>query len=208
MLIALTVVTLFYQQDSLWLRYFTGIPGAAAIRAFGRIVLILLIPAALGLAFLVEYVERRGWAVAGWIVALACLAEQGVTTATFDAAANRATIMNLARQIDRSRDVFYYHPCDRQPIVIYQLDAMWASLATGLPTINGYSGHFPSDWTPLFYVDSDQNREVADVLAEWERSGLSPDRVQWIGADCPSKKSLQAAERAAELAPAQDAAEE
>ncbi len=209
LLIALAVVTFYYHQESLWLRYFTGIPGANAMRAVGRIVLILLIPAALGLAFLAEFLERRGWAVAGWVVALVCLAEQGVTTATFDAEANRATIMNLARRIDRGRDVFYYHPCDRQPIVIYQLDAMWASLATRLPTINGYSGHFPRDWAPLFYVDSDRDREVADVLADWEREqGLSPDRVQWIGADCPSKESLRAAERSAESAPAQDAAEE
>ncbi len=194
MLIAVAFVTLFYHQDSLWFRYFTGIPGAAAIRAVGRIVLILLIPAALGLALLVEFLERRGWVVAAWIVALVCLAEQGVTTDTFDAAENRASIAALARRIDRRRTAFYYHPCDNQPNFRYQLDAMWASLASGLPTINGYSGHFPRDFVPLFYIDSDPDREVEDVLAEWERvRGLSADRIQWIGADCPRKNSVRSA---------------
>jgi hypothetical protein len=154
----------------------------------------LLIPAALGLAFLVEFLERRGWSVAGWIVALVCLAEQVVTTDTFDAAQNRASIAGLARRIDRSREAFYYHPCNSQPNFRYQLDAMWASLATGFPTINGYSGHFPRDWVPLFYVDSNPDREVEDVLTDWERGrGLSPDRIQWIGADCPRKNPVRSA---------------
>ena len=35
------------------------IPGAVAIRAIGRVVLILLVPAALGLACLVEFLDQR-----------------------------------------------------------------------------------------------------------------------------------------------------
>ena len=78
-----------------------------------------------------------------------CLAEQGVTTPTFDAAANRATIESLACRIDRGRVTFYYHPDDGQTFRIHHLDAMWASLATGVPTINGYSGHAPRAWQRL-----------------------------------------------------------
>ena len=70
MLIALPFLTLFYDRDSLWLTYSGMIPGAVAIRAIGRVVLILLVPAALGLACLVEYLDRRRWAVASWIVVL------------------------------------------------------------------------------------------------------------------------------------------
>jgi len=194
LLIAVPFLTLFYARDSLWLSYSGMIPGAVAIRAVGRIVLILLIPAALGLASLVESLDRRGWAVAGWIVALVCLAEQGVTTETFDAAANRATILDIVRRIDRGRVAFYYHPCDDQPFYRYHLDAMWASLAGGVPTINGYSGYAPHDWVPFFIVDMDSELEVEVVLTEWERvRGLSPDRIQWIGADCPRKKPVRAA---------------
>ncbi len=188
MLIAVPFLTLFYTVDSLWLEYFRVIPGALAMRAIGRIVLILLIPAALGLSSLVELLAGRGWVVAAWLVPLMCLAEQGVTTETFDAAANRAKIMDLARRIDHGRLAFYYHPCDEQPFHIYQLDAMWASLATGVPTINGSTGYAPRDWFDFFFVDNDPDMEVEDVLARWEQArGLPPDRIQWIGADCPRK---------------------
>jgi hypothetical protein len=195
MLCAVPFLTLFYHQDSLWLGYSSMIPGANAIRAVGRIVLILLVPAALGLAYLVESLDRRGWAALGWLVALVCLAEQGVTTDTFDAAANRAAIAQLAGRIDRSRTAFYYHPCDYQRFWRYQLDAMWASMDTGQPTINGYSGYYPRDWTGFFTIDFEPIREVRDVLIEWlDSRKLSPDHIQWIGADCPLRHPPQSAE--------------
>ena len=96
MLIALPFLVLFYQHDSLWLAYSGMIPGAVAIRAVGRVVLFMLVPAALGLACLVEFLDQRRWAIAGWIVALVCLSEQGMTTPSFDAATNRAAIEGLA----------------------------------------------------------------------------------------------------------------
>jgi hypothetical protein len=192
-LIALPLLTLFYRRDSLWLAYSGMIPGAVAIRAIGRIVLILLIPMALGLASLVQFLEGRRWAVAGGILAGVCLAEQGITTETFDAAVNRATIAGLARQIDRGRVAFYYHPCDDQPFYVYHLDAMWASLASGVPTINGYSGYAPREWEGFFAADFESEIALEDVLGDWERThGFSPDRVQWIGEDCPRRKAARA----------------
>jgi len=184
MLIALPFLVLFYRRDSLWLAYSRLIPGAVGIRAVGRVVLILLIPAALGLASLVEFLGRRRWTIAAWIVVLVCLAEQGVTTETFDAAANRATITGIARQIDRHRVAFYYHPRKGHPRVHYQLDAMWASLDSGVPTINGYSGYAPRVWERFYAVDTDAKLAVEDVLVDWAREqGLTPDRVQWVSAD-------------------------
>jgi len=181
MLIALPFLVLFYNRDSLWLGYSRLIPGAVGIRAVGRVVLILLIPAALGLACLVEFLGRRRSTIVAGIVVLVCLAEQGVTTETFDAAVNRATITGIARQIDRRPLAFYYHPSEGQPPVHYQLDAMWASLASGVPTINGYSGYAPRVWEGFYAVDRDAERTVEDVLAEWvQKQGLPPDRVQWV----------------------------
>lgn len=188
-LIAIPFMVLFYAEDSIWLHYSRYIPGAMAMRAVGRVVLILLLPAALGLATIVERLSRRGRVVAAWILILACLAEQGVTTETFDAAAIRARIGNLARRIDRSREAFYYHPCEIQPFEVYQIDAMWASIAAGVPTINGLTGHAPRDWFDFFIVDTGkEGLEVEDVLRAWEAGrGLSSDRIQWIGADCPRR---------------------
>ncbi len=186
LLIALPFLALLYHRDSLWLSYAHMIPGATAIRAFGRVVLILLVPAALGLACLVEFLEKRRSAIASWAVALVCLAEQGTTTETYDAAANRATIEALARRIDRGRVAFYYHPIDGRPFYIPHLDAMWASLSAGVPTVNGYSGHSPHSWNLFFNADVDPEADVAAALADWEQSqGLLPNHVQWIGANRP-----------------------
>src|SRR5262249_15978801 len=160
--IALPMPTLFFHRDSLWLDYSRMIPGAIAIRAVGRVVLIELIPMALGLTSLVQYLERKRWAVAGGILALVCLPEQGITTESFDAVATRATIAGLARRVDRGRVAFYYHPCDEQPFYRYHLDAMWASMAIGVPTINGYSGYAPHEWEGFFAADFDPEIDLTD----------------------------------------------
>ena len=144
MLIALAFLVIFYDQDSLWLAYSGMIPGAVAIRAIGRVVLILLVPAALGLACLVEFLDQRRLAIASWIVALVCLAEQGVT----DRDLRRGGEPGVDRHASRagstevgSRSIII--PIDDLPFFRHHLDAMWASLATGVPTVNGYSGHAP-----------------------------------------------------------------
>ena len=98
LLFALPLSALFFLRESLWLAYSEMIPGAIAIRAVGRVVLILLIPLALGLTCLMQWLEDRRWVVVGGILTLLCLAEQGVTTETFDAAANRAQINGVARR--------------------------------------------------------------------------------------------------------------
>jgi len=194
MLIALPIVVYFYGIDSLWLKYFRLIPGGTAIRAVGRVSLILLIPAALGLASLVKYLNRSRWPVASGIVSLACLSEQAVTTETFDAIANRANIAGIARQVDRHQLAFYYHPCKSVPFHEYQLDAMWASLASEVPTINGYSGYVPRDWESFYFVDQDTGPELLDVLSEWVKArGLPPELIQCIGADCQPRKPVRPA---------------
>ena len=156
-------------------------------RAIGRVVLILLVPAALGLACLVEYLDQRQRVIACWLVILVCLAEQGVTTPSYDAAAHRASIENLAHQIDRRQLAFYYHPDDGQPFYRHHLDAMWASLASGVPTVNGYSGHAPRSWHGFFKADYDPEIDMKSVLAEWAQTHrFPPNHVQWFGEEHPA----------------------
>jgi hypothetical protein len=182
LLIALPIVVFFYHRDSLWLSYGNMIPGAVGMRAVGRVVLILLIPSALGLAALVQYLERKRRVAWSWIVALVCFFEQGITTETFDASANRSTITAIAHQVDPGRQAFYYHPAEPQPFYRYQLDAMWASLLTGVPTINGYSGYSPPGWEGFYFIDSDPEVDPEAVLTEWVQSrGLEHNRVQRLG---------------------------
>jgi hypothetical protein len=191
LVVALFVMTLFYHHDSLWLTFHDKIPGAIGLRAIGRIVLIMLLPYALGLAALIQFLNARQHAAWGWIVAGCCMLEQGVTTETFDSATNRASIARVAEQVDPGREAFYYHPPERQPFFRYQLDAMWASILVGLPTINGYSGYFPPSWDGFFLIDFDRDIDLRQAASEWERAnGLSHDRIQWTGLDFPREEPL------------------
>jgi hypothetical protein len=188
LLVCVPLVFIYHSDDCLWLMIYDKLPGGVGIRAVGRIVLILLIPAALGLAVLVQWLVRRRRYIAAAIVCVTCTLEQGVTTKSFDAAASRRTIAHLAQQVDPSRPAFYYHPCPDPDFFRTQLDAMWASLATGVPTINGYSGYFPPDWSGFFTGGFDKLIEPREVLDNWERGRqLSRDQVQWIGSErrCP-----------------------
>ena len=184
MLIALALMAISYGQQSLWHVYSSMIPGGTAIRVIERVVLILLVPAALGLACLVEFIDQRRWTIATWAVVLLCLAEQGVTTETFDAAANRRAIARLASRIDRGRAAFYYHSIDDLPH--HHLDAMWASLASGEPTVNGYSGHAPRSWQRFFFENFEPDVKIGGVLTRRERIyGLPPNDIQLIGSVRP-----------------------
>jgi hypothetical protein len=172
---------LLHDPESLWLGYSLKLPGALAIRAVGRIVLILMIPAALGLAVLVEGLARDRSAALAWAVALVCLAEQTVTTRSFDAAANRSKIAEVAGRVAPGVETFYYKPAGNETFTIYGLDAIWASRAVGKPTINGYTGYYPADWYDFLLADSETGLPLPLLLERWEaKHGLRPEAVQRI----------------------------
>jgi hypothetical protein len=189
LLIALPIIVVYNSNDSVWLRFHESMPGGHGIRDIGRISVILLIPVALGVALLVERLQRmRRWA-ASWAVALACMLEQGVTTPTYDASANRATISAIAAQVDPDCEAFYYHPTDRFEFVNYHLDAMFASMETGKPTINGYSGYYPRGWEGFFMVDAPRGPDVETALKEWKSAqGFASTRIQLIGSRCTKRE--------------------
>src|SRR4029077_8722035 len=88
--------------------------------------------------------------------------------------------------IDRERcESFVFSPVNANdpPWQNYQIDAMWASLESGVPTLNGYSGNQPPGWglgdTSLYSEQPDPLRAAAiDEWVEW--SGLDRSRVCWL----------------------------
>lgn len=181
--VAFALVILLYGRTSLWYALSPYIPGAKAIRVPGRVVLILLVPAAFGLASLVERLDRNSWVITGWSLTLLCLAEQIGSTDCYDLSESRARIAAVSQQIDTGMESFYYRPeSDESGFVLYNLDAMWASLNTAVPTINGNSGCFPRDWWPFPQADSPNKATTEEVLRAWcEKNKLDRRRVQRIG---------------------------
>ena len=78
---------------------------------------------------------------------------------------------DLARRIDPRWRCFYYSPRHSAlPINQYHLDAMWAEIETGIPTINGYSGLAPPGWSPLYDADFKEQPDLdrlGEALGEW-----------------------------------------
>jgi hypothetical protein len=178
--------------QSLYRFLFPLLPGAGAIRVPGRIILLLLIPAAVGLAYFLQ--RWPGWAVALAVLAV-CLLEQGRTTPTFDKFENRARIAGVVEAVERlpRRPRAFYvsrRVRERPPMVCQtQLDAMWAQIETGVPTINGYSGREPPGWGNLaqnepLVVESTEQLQAA--LDDWRKQhGLAREDVAWVEVSGP-----------------------
>ena len=184
---------------TLWRAVFLLVPGADALRAVSRIGIAILFPAALGVALLVDAIsrsrrippsraairirkrDRRLRALIVLVIIVVILAEQVGKPRSFDKRDGRARVARVASTIGVSCDSFLYTTIggDDDPWN-YQLDAMWASMNRGIPTINGYSGNEPPGW---FFYDirvhtAAQDSVVRGVLAQWEaRWKLDPSRI-------------------------------
>ena len=176
----------FRDTDTLWKHVYDHVPAGAAVRAVARVGLLLLIPAAIGMAAAIEALAgRRRFAIAA-LLASACVLEQWVETPSYARGPKRADVAAIVARVDPRSSAFYFSP-RHSPIDAHEnhLDAMWASLATGIPTINGYSGGSPRDWEPLKEInlrdDRDRDRLGAALLRWAEAHGLRPGQICWIG---------------------------
>jgi len=164
------------------------VPGATAIRALARVALLLLVPLSIGLAWMVETRRRAASAL---LIGAICVVEQGHTTSAYDKLAMREEVRAVANAVETSCTVFYYSPVFPLTAAVLpapyklHLDAMWATLETGVPTINGYAANAPPGWGPLWdneIVDEDGLGRLRDSLLAWTKShGLDPARVCWVG---------------------------
>ncbi len=179
---SLLIVVFGDGADSPWLAASPFIPGSGAVRMPSRVILIFLVPAALGLAFLVERLHRAGRGAAAWGLALICLLEQTGTSLTYDRDEGRRRVAEIARRVDRDAGAFYYQRSPGDDYYSVHIDAMWASVGSGVPTINGISGCFPTDWWELSDAGAPGRRAIEEALGIWcDRHGLRRVDVQLIG---------------------------
>jgi hypothetical protein len=177
---------LFTGEINWWLYVKDWVPGSRAIRAVARGLLLAMIPAALGLACFFEWVrERPRYRVAACALALFCMVEQGGSTPSYDKFTKRSDTARLAGRIDPRCQAFYYSPANpSNRINDYHLDAMWAGIETGIPTINGYPGLTPPGWLPLGEAAVNQKADLdrlGPALWRWARlHGLDAQEICWI----------------------------
>ncbi len=164
-----TVTATLFVNGSLWGTLHRVIPGAGGIRAVSRIVMLQLLPLGAAAAWAVTGLQRRlGFVVAALFAALVVLENSGAASYHFSARDHAARIDRIKLQLaSKQCDTFFLTGTD-EPYKV-QLDAMWASLLSKVPTINGYSGNTPRRW-PF-----ENPREVRPVqLKVWMRRHQAP----------------------------------
>ncbi len=190
-LLVLAVATLFALtlswpgELSLW-RWFRELaPGAAALRAVARVGMVLLLPAAVGLASFFDGWRLARWRPAAALLALLVLGEQvHARLPTLDKAALRAHVDALAARVDPACRAFLLVMLGRGRYEHLQDDAAWVTLATGIPTVNGRYGSFPPDYPNLRMPRIRKKRRLADArraMGGWLAAhGESDDGVCFV----------------------------
>jgi hypothetical protein len=171
---------------SLWPAVFRVVPGASALRAVARVGMMLLVPAAFGVAITAQRARdaaaaRPAHALLALAVAAAIVVEQGQDAEWYDRASARAREEVVARAIPAGCTAFLYTPlAPGGDPWWYHGDAMWAGLARNVPTVNGYSGNVPRDW-PFYAAIAHTPAEdslLTAALSSWERRWrLAPSSV-------------------------------
>lgn len=177
---------------SLWYALYEWVPGMSAVRAVARIGVVLSLVAAPVLSAGLDHfaMHRDGrLRMARWMALGAVWAASGLTvpndhrvdTVQYDSRM-RASSQRIAELVrSHGCEAFYVAApagSDVSAAARWQLMVMWGSLGSGVPTVNGYSGHFPGGgWSPS--MDADR---LAEYLAGKGVSRSIRDRTCWFAA--------------------------
>ena len=171
---------------SFWEYIHAYVPGAAAIRVVGRVAIVLVLPAGIGLALAFEGLHRRRRHGLLAALALLCLAEQQQPWSWVLKREVRDHVREIARQVPADAEAFFLSYTEPRGYRYVGDDAAWVQLETGVPTINGRYGNFPPRWNlrdaqeKRLRNDGDRRRHRKALDAWIEENGLDPSRVAWI----------------------------
>ncbi len=142
----ITALVTFWLDGSLWMHVYRFIPGGGAIRAVSRMVLFQLLPLGVAVAWVTDWLEKRvGWGAAVAIAALVVLENSGSANYAFSVNDHVARVNRVHAELATKQCATFFISGDEEPYKLH-LDAMWASLAAKIPTLNGYSGNAPPKW--------------------------------------------------------------
>jgi hypothetical protein len=173
------------------------VPGASALRAVARVGHMMLFPAALGLALLVEaLMARRRWIFAAVVVSCV-MVEQPHRRPSFDKAAAMARVEGIASRVPEEAETFLLALSGPSWDKYLHDDAAWVALEAGIPTVNGRYGHFPLNYpfrAPWIQGPTDA-AEIRTDLSAWGGShGLTAKGTKLIRvAPRPPRKRARSA---------------
>jgi hypothetical protein len=153
------------------------IPGADGIRAIDRIRVVACLCASLALVASASGIYKRTaghhkqWILRTIIVLLLCVATVEQLNSTRESRIDRPSELALLRSVPpppapcRAFYVVDSRP-KNLPFFVYQTEAMVISQKLRVPTINGYSGYYPQDWTLVNPHDPGYPQAVAAWVRE------------------------------------------
>lgn len=146
----LVLISLNFNGIGLWSMVYKTIPGAMRLREINRIGLIVLAYQGILISIVLSRFEKKQYIYKfGVLVVLIffLVENYNVSTNNYNTKDHYKRLSTLVTKINQNKNckVFYYSR-KNEVQVLYHLDAMWASLETGIPTVNGYSAKVPVDW--------------------------------------------------------------
>lgn len=179
-----------------WKGVYEFFPGAQAVRAVSRLGVFLLLFAGIGVALFFEDCFKRKSAKWVFVLMGICVLEQGQTTPSYHKLEQREDAERIVQAIPDHCSFFFYSPVGPEEPgeikVKAHLDAMWAQMISGVPTVNGYSGNFPPLWGDLFSHRLNQPKDetrIRKALTRWMSAHqLSGGEDCWIR--IPRSKNL------------------
>jgi hypothetical protein len=185
LVVALWLPTLVWPGDrTVWPLLRGFLPGLDALRAISRMGLLLLIPASLAIGLFVHGRERSHRPLAFLAIGAVCLLEQGTSVPSYPREPYEWIVEEIVDEIDPNAEAFFYVGAGGSPHWYSQIDALLASQRTGVPTINMYSGQYPSVFLKLLQNVARSPQEMQRIRARLDRwiaeNDLDPERVQLI----------------------------
>ncbi|MBR3308204.1 MAG: hypothetical protein IKI75_13255 [Lachnospiraceae bacterium] len=142
-------------DGSLWAVVYEVLPPARAVHAVARFMLWLCFPMSAVTAYWadrMQFFENKGrgrlgaFVVCGLMV-FSTICIRGLSTSFTHM--SRQEFIDSVTQAPEEAQSFYItdSALSGDPQFVYQLDAYEVAEKTGIPTLNGYSGHFPGGWS-------------------------------------------------------------
>lgn len=199
--LAAVIVTLLWPGGfSFWFYVYRWLPGAQGIRAVGRISAFLLLPFSVGLALCIDWFAERRRPVLAIAAILAVLLEQPVfPQLAYKNWGRDQAVAEIQHKLSPACTSYLYSEGISEstaPPAHVQTVAMWGTMETGLPAINGYSGAEPPAY-PLTQTSFGKRADflrLFDGVHSWiTRNPGALDHVCWAYHYSPEAAQLPAA---------------
>ena len=180
-------------NSSLWSIIYSNFPGGSSIRAVTRYTLIAYFFVGIFVSVVLNEIENKIYVSKikkicsislTYVFIVFGIFEQTGTTWYSDSKHSNYRVNSVINKLESTCDSFYLMASHDypKPFWVIHIDAMMASHLSQIPTLNGYSGHFPKDY-PLW---NPKGNNIKSAIDKWASRMKLDGKVCIINHDNPS----------------------